>query len=250
MHIAKKHQINKMRVTSVAVARLLDYITPFVVAGISTGELDDLCNKFTINELHVLPANLGYKGYPKTICTSINEVVCHGIPDYNRILKDGDVMNIDVAVKFNNVYGDASRMFMIGNVSDQAKLLVDETKTALELAIEIIKPGVDLNEIGKVIQTHAKKFNFGVVENYCGHGIGKQYHEWPNIAHYDLGHKTGIRLHEGMIFTIEPMLTALPDANNHVLNDKWTVVTNNNCLSAQWEHTVLVTAVGVQILTL
>lgn len=247
--MAKTHHINKMRIAGNATAQLLDFISPFVTVGVSTGFLDDLCHKFILDTLKATPANLGYNGFPKTICTSINEVVCHGIPDDNRVLLDGDILNIDVAVKLNGVYGDASRMYMIGNVTEPAKELVYHTQQALDIAISSVKPGIDINKIGEIIQNYAYSFNYGVVTNYCGHGIGKKYHEWPNIPHSKVSWPIA-KILPGMIFTIEPMLTMSKESSNHVLEDNWTVITNNLTLSAQWEHTILVTNTGAEILTI
>jgi len=242
----KKDEIEAVRKACRATADVLDYLTPFVKPGVTTNGLDVLAFNFIVDHGGV-PANLGYKGFPASLCTSVNDVIAHGIPsDYE--LKDGDIMNIDVAVKLHGYFGDASRMFCIGNVSAIAQTLVDETRNALWRAIYEVHPKKHIGDIGAVIMEHARQFNFGVVANYSGHGVGKMYHQSPEVPHVGLK-KSGAIIKAGTIFTIEPMLNIGAGAN-HVLDDNWTVVTNDGSLSAQWEHTLLVTNKGFEILTL
>lgn len=245
--IKNSEQINKMRVAGKLAANVLDMITPFVKPGISTGELDRICHDFITNEQKAIPANIGYRGYEKTICSSLNQVVCHGIPDYKRILKNGDILNIDVTVIKDGWHGDTSKMFLVGKCEPHNERLVKITQECLYKAIEIVKPGIFLGDIGYVIQNYAENNYYSVVEDYCGHGIGKIYHEDPQILHY--GKKgTGMQIEEGMCFTIEPMIN-LGTKFTKALKDGWTVETRDGRNSAQWEHTLAVTKNGCEVLT-
>jgi methionyl aminopeptidase len=236
-----------MRVAGRLAADVLDMIGQHVVPGITTEELDRLCHDFIVNHQRAVPANVNYKGYPKTICASVNHVVCHGIPG-DRVLKSGDILNIDVTVIKDGFHGDTSRMYFVGKPPVQAQRLTESCFEAMWRGIEQVRPGAYLGDIGHAIQTLAESRNFSVVREYCGHGIGRVYHEDPQVLHYgEPG--TGLELKEGMTFTIEPMINA---GRRHVrlLPDGWTVVTKDHSLSAQWEHTVLVTRSGHEVLTL
>jgi methionyl aminopeptidase len=239
-------EIAKIRLACQAAAKVLLMIAPYVRVGITTEELDRICHDFMVNTLKVIPAPLNYRGFPKSICTSINHVICHGIPGPKK-LKDGDIINIDVTVIKDGYYGDTSMMFMVGTPSILAKRLVQVAQECLYLGIKAVKPGAFLNDIGKAIQKRATIDNFSVVRDYCGHGIGLAFHEQPQVLHYNTGHP-GPQLHPGMIFTIEPMINA-GTYKTKVLPDHWTVVTQDHKLSAQWEHTILVTDIGYEILT-
>lgn len=227
-------------------AQVLAMIAPHVKAGVTTDSLDQLCNAFIVDELKAIPGNVGYHGYSKTLCVSVNQTVCHGIPSA-RVLRDGDILNIDVAVVKDGWYGDTSRMYLVGEASPEARRLVTTTYDALCAGIRVVRPGATTGDIGHAIQTVAQNAGFSVVREYCGHGIGRIYHDELQILHY--GHPgQGTRLKTGMIFTIEPMLNA---GKRHVvqLPDGWTVVTKDQSLSAQWEHMVAVTEDGFQVLT-
>ncbi|WP_343559926.1 type I methionyl aminopeptidase [Kiloniella sp. b19] len=228
-------------------AETLDYITPFVKPGVSTGELNDLCHAF-ITEHGATPAPLNYKGFPKSVCISINHVVCHGIPDEGRILKDGDSLNIDVTVILDGWHGDTSRMFFAGKPTIKAKRLATVTYDCLMYGIEAVRPGATLGDIGHAIQTHAEGNRCSVVRDFCGHGLGLQFHTPPSILHYGRA-GTGPRLREGMIFTIEPMIN-LGKYDVKILNDGWTAVTRDKSLSMQFEHSLGVTEDGCEIFTL
>ena len=246
--IKSKNDIEKLRSAGQLAADVLNMITEYVKPGISTGELDDICYDFIVNEQKATPANIGYNGYEKTSCISVNQVICHGIPNENKILKDNDIVNIDVTVLKNGWYGDTSKMFLVGKAQPHNQKLVSVTQECLYKAIEIAKPGMTLGDIGHVIQTHAEKNHYSVVEDYCGHGIGRKFHESPQILHY--GKKnTGLKLEAGMIFTVEPMIN-VGSYKTKTLNDGWTVVTQDHELSAQYEHTILVTEDGFDILTI
>ena len=215
--------------------------------GISTEELDQKCHDFIVKEQKAIPANIGYRGYEKTICTSINQVICHGIPDQRRILKKEDIVNIDVTVLKDGWHGDTSKMFLVGKALPHNERLVRITQECLYKAIEVVKPGAYLGDIGEVIESHAHKNHYSVVEEYCGHGIGKIYHDEPQILHY--GSKgTGLEIREGMCFTIEPMIN-LGSKSTKILKDGWTVETKDGRNSSQWEHTLLVTSSGCEVLT-
>lgn len=226
---------------------LLDFITPFVKAGVSTRELDSLVYQFTTDN-GAIPAPLGYGDFPKSCCISINDVVCHGIPNEFDILEDGDIVNIDVSTIFKGYFSDASRMFMIGNVTEQARRLVEVCKECLDLGIQAAQPWATLGDVGAAIQAHAEKNGFSVVRDFCGHGVGIKFHEDPEVLHY--GHKgTGMTLVPGMTFTIEPMLNAGSWEVFIDSEDNWTACTDDESLSAQWEHMILITETGNEILT-
>jgi methionyl aminopeptidase len=245
-------EIEKMRIAGRLAADVLDHIGPLVRAGMTTDEIDRLCHDYIVNELESTPAPLnyappGYQPYPKSICTSVNHVVCHGVPG-ERKLKTGDILNIDVTVIKDGYHGDTSRMFYVGQPSIQARRLCDITLECMWLGIDAVKPGAHLGDIGHAIQTHAERHGFSVVREFCGHGIGRKFHEEPQVLHYGRA-GTGLKLEAGMIFTVEPMINAgRPDIRQ--LADGWTIVTKDHSLSAQWEHTVLVTPTGHEVLTL
>ena len=251
IRIKTPEEIEKMRVAGRLAAELLDYITPFVVAGTTTERLDELCHAYMRDVQGTIPAPLnyappGHRPFPKSICTSINHQICHGIPG-DRVLKNGDILNIDVTVIKDGYHGDTSRMFMIGQPSVLARRLVDVTWQCLWLGIEQVRPGARLGDIGHAIQTYAEKQGFSIVREFCGHGIGRQFHEEPQVLHYGRP-GTGPKLEEGMIFTIEPMLNA-GRREIRQLGDGWTVVTKDHSLSAQWEHMLVVTSTGYEVLT-
>jgi methionyl aminopeptidase len=244
--IKTPEEIAKMRVAGRLAAEVLDMIAPHVVAGVTTAELDDICHDYIVNHQHATPAPLNYKGFPKSICTSVNHQVCHGIPGEKR-LKKGDIINIDVTVIKDGYHGDTSRMYFVGAPSIQARRLVQVTRECMLHGIAEVRPGARLGDIGHAIQTHAEGSGFSVVREYCGHGIGRVFHEDPQVLHYGRP-GTGDELVPGMTFTIEPMINAgRPETK--LLPDNWTVVTRDHSLSAQWEHTVLVTENGHEILT-
>lgn len=248
IYIKNKYDIKKMRKAGGLAAKLLNYIAPFVKEGASTLYLNDLCEDFT-KKHGAISAPLNYNGFPKSICTSINNVVCHGIPSAKEILKDGDIINIDITVRLNGYHGDISRTYLIGNVSEEVKNLVRRTENAMYRGIKAVKSGKYLYEVGKTIEKYINKFGYSIVRDYTGHGIGKNFHEDPQVFHhYTLKNK--IRLQEGMIFTIEPMINM--GKSYKVITsplDGWTVTTEDESLSAQFEHTILVTSKGAEILT-
>ena len=245
--IKSKDEIIKMKVAGKLAAEVLEMISPHVVPGVSTGELDEICFNHIVNNQQAIPANVGYKGYEKTICASLNQVICHGIPSSEKILKDGDILNIDVTVIKDGWHGDTSKMFLVGKCAPHNERLVKVTQECLYKGIEAVKPGAFLGDIGNAIQTHAEKNHYSVVEDYCGHGIGTIYHEEPQVLHYGKA-GTGIKLEEGMCFTIEPMINQ-GRKYSKVLKDGWTVETKDGRNSAQWEHTIAVTDMGYEILT-
>jgi methionyl aminopeptidase len=228
-------------------ADVLDMIGEHVRAGVSTDDLDRICNEFIVKSQKTIPANVGYRGFPKTVCTSVNHVVCHGIPN-EKVLRAGDIVNIDVAVIDDGFHGDTSRMYYVGEPSVLARRLSEVCREAMFRGISVVRPGAHLGDIGHAIQTHTEAAGFSVVREYCGHGIGRVYHEEPQILHYGQP-GTGMELKAGMVFTIEPMINA-GKRHTRVLPDGWTVVTKDHSLSAQWEHMVLVTPDGHEILTL
>jgi methionyl aminopeptidase len=237
----------KMREAGRAAAQVLEMIAPQVVAGVSTDELDRICHRYITEDLGCIPAPLNYKGFPRSICTSVNQVVCHGIPG-PKVLKRGDIINIDITVIKDGWHGDTSQTFFIGEPTVLARRLVETTREAMVAGIRAIKPGVRLGDLGHLVQKHAEARGYSVVREYCGHGIGQIFHEEPQVLHYGKP-GTGIELQEGMCFTVEPMLNAgRPEVK--LLPDGWTVVTKDHSLSAQWEHTVLVTESGYEVLTL
>ena len=245
--IKTAEEIDKMRVAGRLGAEVLRMIEPHVQVGITTQELNDICHDYMVNEQQTIPAPLNYRGFPRSICTSVNHVVCHGIPA-DKKLKNGDIINIDITVIKDEFHGDTSRMFTVGKPSIQGKRLIRIAYECLKLGIEMIKPGVRLGDIGHAIQTHAEKNYCSVVREYCGHGIGRIFHEDPQVLHYG-NPNTGLVLEPGMTFTIEPMLN-LGKRQVRLLPDDWTVVTKDHSLSAQWEHTNLVTDDGFEVLTL
>ncbi len=236
----------KLRVAGALAADVLDMIGDHIRPGISTDELDAICNDHIVNVQKTVPANVGYRGFPKTVCTSVNHVVCHGIPN-DRKLKNGDIVNIDVAVIKDGYHGDTSRMYFVGKPAPFAARLAQVCQDAMWRGIETVRPGAHLGDIGHAIQSLAEAEGFSVVREYCGHGIGRVYHEDPQILHYG-EHGTGMELKAGMVFTIEPMINA-GKRQVRVLDDGWTVVTKDHSLSAQWEHMVLVTPTGHEVLT-
>lgn len=245
--IKTPEEIEKMRVAGRLAAEVLEMIAEHVKPGVTTNTLDQICHDYIVNVQQAIPAPLNYKGYPKSICTSINQVVCHGIPN-DKPLKNGDIINVDITVIKNGYHGDTSKMFLVGKVPDWAERLSRVTQECLYLGIEQVRPGCHLGDIGAVIQKHAERQGFSVVREYCGHGIGRLFHEEPQVLHYGSA-GTGIELKEGMIFTIEPMINQ-GVADTRLMGDGWTAITKDRKLSAQWEHTLLVTATGYEILTL
>ncbi|HOY24559.1 MAG TPA: type I methionyl aminopeptidase [Cellvibrio sp.] len=239
--------IEKMRVAGRMAAEVLEMIGPHVQAGVTTAELDKLCHDHIVNVQKAIPACLGYRGFPKSICTSVNQVVCHGIPSEKKVLKNGDIVNIDVTVIYEGFHGDTSAMYFVGTPQPHAERLVQVTQESMYKAIALVKPGCTLGDIGHVIQQHAEGNYYSVVREYCGHGIGKVFHEEPQILHYGRP-GTGMALKEGMAFTIEPMINA-GKPQTKLKSDGWTVETKDGRLSAQWEHTMVVTATGVEVLT-
>ena len=244
--------IAAMRLAGRLASEVLDYITPFVKTGVSTGELDRLCHDYMVNVQGTIPAPLnycppGYKPYPKSICTSINHQVCHGVPG-DRVLKSGDIVNLDITVIKDGFHGDTSRMFLVGEASIAARRLCEITQEAMWAGIRQVAPGKRLGDIGAAIQKMAEGAGYSVVREFCGHGIGRGFHEEPQVLHYGRT-GTGLELKPGMTFTIEPMINAgRPEIKE--LADGWTIVTKDHSLSAQWEHTVLVTDSGVEVLTI
>jgi len=237
----------KMRIAGRLAADVLDMIGAHVQAGITTDELDRICHDYIVNEQDAIPAPLNYRGFPKSICTSVNQVVCHGIPS-DKKLKNGDLINIDITVIKDGFHGDTSRMFAVGVPAPHAERLAKVTHDAMWLGIDCVRPGARLGDIGAAIQAFAEQERYSVVREYCGHGIGRIFHEDPQVLHYGTPN-SGMEIVEGMTFTIEPMLNA---GKRHVklLGDGWTVMTKDRSLSAQWEHTILVTADGFEVLTL
>ena len=240
-------EVEKMRIAGRLAAEVLRMIRPHVQPGITTGELDRICHDYIVNVQQAVPAPLNYKGFPRSICTSVNYQVCHGIPG-DKKLKKGDIVNIDITVIKDGFHGDTSKMFYIGEPSIQAKRLVQITHECMLKGIAMVRPGTRLGDIGHAIQQHAEAHGFSVVREYCGHGIGREFHEDPQVLHYGQP-GTGMVLKPGMTFTIEPMINA-GKREVKLLPDNWTVVTRDHSLSAQWEHTVLVTDKGHEVLTL
>ncbi len=237
-----------MRVAGRLAADVLDMIGAHIKPGVSTGELDDICHRYITETQQAIPAPLNYRGFPKSICTSINHVICHGIPSHDKLLKEGDIVNVDITVIKDGWHGDTSRMFQVGKPSARARKLVEVTYEAMKIGIEMVRPGVRLGDIGEAIQNHAHKHRFSVVREFCGHGIGQVFHEAPQVLHYGRA-GTGLVLEPGMTFTIEPMINA-GKRFCKVLSDGWTAVTKDRSLSAQWEHTLAVTDDGFDVLTL
>lgn len=246
IHLKNAEDLEKMRIAGRLTSQVLDMIEPYVLPGVTTQALDERCHNFIVDELSAIPAPLNYRGFPKSICTSVNHVVCHGIPGEKK-LKNGDIINIDITVIKDGFHGDSSRMFTVGQPPILAKRLIDTTKQCLMKGIEAVKPGTRLGDIGAIIQSLAEAQGFSVVREYCGHGIGRGFHEDPQILHYGKPGE-GIEITPGMTFTIEPMINA-GRAQTKLLSDGWTVVTKDHSLSAQWEHTIAVTDSRVEILT-
>ena len=250
--IKSLEEIQSMRTAGRLAAEVLDFISPYVNLGITTGDLDRLCHEYMVGQQKTVPAPLnyappGYQPYPKSICTSVNHVVCHGVPG-DKKLKGGDIVNIDITVIKDGYHGDTSRMFYVGQPSIQAKRLCEVTYECMWRGIAAVSPGAHLGDIGYAIQSHAERHGFSVVREFCGHGIGVKFHEEPQVLHYGLP-GIGLKLQPGMTFTIEPMINAgKPDIRQ--LADGWTIVTKDHSLSAQWEHTVLVLETGYEVLTL
>ncbi len=245
--IKTPEEIGKMRISGQLAAEVLEMIGDYVKPGITTGELDSICHRYIVEEQKAIPAPLNYKGFPKSICTSLNHVICHGIPSDKKQLKSGDILNIDITVIKDGYHGDTSKMFFVGKPSSAAERLVRVTQECMYKGIDLVKPGIRLGDIGHVIQQHAEGNHYSVVREYCGHGIGAVFHEEPQVMHYGVPGR-GMEIKEGMTFTIEPMIN---QGRRHckLLPDGWTVITKDRKLSAQWEHTVLVTATGHEILT-
>jgi methionyl aminopeptidase len=250
--LTSEDEIARMRNAGALAASVLDMIGEHVQAGVTTDKLNEICHDYIVNEIDCIPAPLNYRNgpgpaFPKSICTSVNHVVCHGIPTSKKTLKNGDCLNIDVTVIKDGYHGDTSKMFSVGKPSVLAERLIRVTQECLYRGIEVIRAGARLGDIGHAIQKHAEANHFSVVREFCGHGIGRQFHDEPQVLHYGRP-DTGITLEEGMTFTVEPMINA---GKRHVkiLPDQWTVVTKDHKLSAQWEHTLLVTATGAEVLT-
>ena len=244
-------EIERMRVAGRLASEVLDFITPYVKPGVTTGKLNDLCHEYMVTVQRTVPAPLhyappGYRPFPKSICTSVNHQVCHGVPG-DRVLKAGDILNIDVTVIKDGFHGDSSRMFFIGEPSIQARRLVEVTYECMWRGIIEVRPGARLGDIGASIQQHAEQQGFSVVREFCGHGIGRKFHEEPQVLHYGKP-ASGMPLEAGMTFTIEPMINAGRPGIRE-LADGWTIVTKDHRLSAQWEHTILVTGSGYEVLT-
>ncbi len=245
--IKTAEEIEKMRVAGRMAAEVLEMIEPHIQPGVTTDELDRICHDYIVERQGAIPAPLNYHGFPKSICTSINHVVCHGIPT-KKTLKKGDILNVDITVIKDGYHGDTSKMFFVGEPSIRARRLVEVAHECLWVGIDMVRPGTTLGDIGHAIQQHAEKHHFSVVREYCGHGIGADFHEAPQVLHYG---KAGVGevLKPGMCFTIEPMINA-GKRDVKLLPDDWTVVTRDRSLSAQWEHTLLVTETGHEVLTL
>lgn len=245
--IKTPEEIEKMRIAGRLAADVLEMIAPHVVPGVTTGELDQICHNFIVNTQKAIPAPLNYRGFPRSICTSVNHQVCHGIPG-NRKLKKGDIINIDVTVIKHGYHGDTSRMYFVDQPSITAKRLTEVTYECMVRGIRTVRPGARLGDIGHAIQSYAEAQHYSVVREYCGHGIGRVFHEDPQVLHYGRP-GTGLLLEPGMTITIEPMINQ-HHAAVKLLPDNWTVVTRDHGLSAQWEHTILVTDTGYEVLTL
>ncbi|CAL4321064.1 Methionine aminopeptidase [Buchnera aphidicola (Eriosoma grossulariae)] len=245
--IKTNQEIEKIRLSCQLAANVLDMIEEYIIPNMNTEKINQICHDYIKNVQKAIPACLGYRGYPKSICISINDVVCHGIPNTKKILKIGDIVNIDIAILKNQYYGDASRMYIVQKTSILGKRLCQITLNSLYLSLSIIKPGIPLKKIGTTIQKYVEKHDFSVVQEYCGHGIGKNFHEEPQILHYE-GDDQGIVLKKNMIFTIEPMVNT-GSREIKLMKDQWTVKTKDRSLSAQYEHTILVTENGCEVLT-
>lgn len=246
--IKTEEDIQKMRVAGRLAAEVLEVVAPYVKPGVSTAELDRICHQHIVDVQQAIPACLNYHGFPKSVCISVNDVICHGIPSEDKILKDGDIVNIDVTVIKEGFHGDTSKMFIVGKPTIQGERLCRITQESLYLAIKMVKPGIRLRELGKAIQKFVEGHDFSVVREYCGHGIGEGFHEEPQVLHYDAD-DGGVVLQKGMAFTIEPMVNT-GDYRIRTMKDGWTVKTKDRGLSAQYEHTLVVTDNGCEIMTL
>ncbi len=247
MIIKNNKDIKKMINVSKIAKNILLYISKYIKAGISTGYINDLCHNKIINYYKSYPAVLGYMNFPKSICTSVNDVVCHGIPNYNFILKNGDIINIDISICKDKYYSDVSKMFFVGTPNINVLKLCNITYNSIFYALKCVKNGNKLNLIGKNIQKYVEYYGYSIVKNYCGHGIGRKLHEFPQILHYKNDYNLSMKT--GMIFTIEPMVN-LGHSDTYIMEDGWTVKTKDGSLSAQYEHTILVTKNGYKILTI
>lgn len=248
--IKTPEQIEKMRIAGRLTAQVLAAVGDIIKPGITTMQIDEFCEDYIVNTLHAIPGSKGQYGYPYSVNTSLNHVICHGMPLTTQILKQGDIVNVDITVIYEGYYGDSSKMFCVGTVASHAQRLVDVTQACLYHGILAVKPHATLGDIGHAVQTHAEKNNYSVVKEYCGHGIGRVMHEDPQVLHYGKP-GTGLVLKTGMVFTIEPMINQGGAAVKHLTKDGWTIaVTKDRKLSAQWEHTILVTETGFEILTL
>ncbi|HGN2347867.1 TPA: type I methionyl aminopeptidase [Proteus mirabilis] len=246
--IKTEEDIQKMRVAGRLAAEVLEVVAPYVKPGVSTAELDRICHQHIVDVQQAIPACLNYHGFPKSVCISVNDVICHGIPSEDKILKDGDIVNIDVTVIKEGFHGDTSKMFIVGKPTIQGERLCRVTQESLYLAIKMVKPGIRLRELGKAIQKFVEGHDFSVVREYCGHGIGEGFHEEPQVLHYDAD-DGGVVLQKGMAFTIEPMVNT-GDYRIRTMKDGWTVKTKDRGWSAQYEHTLVVTDNGCEIMTL
>ncbi|AHG60146.1 type I methionyl aminopeptidase [Buchnera aphidicola] len=245
--IKTESEIKKMRISGKLAAEVLEMVEKHLKPNISTEDINQICHDYIFYEKKALSACLGYHGFPKSICTSINDVVCHGIPSKKQILKEGDIINIDITIIKNNYHGDTSKMFLIGKTSILSKRLCQVAQESLYRSLKIIQPGIPLYKIGEVIQNYVEKNNFSIVKEYCGHGIGRNFHEEPHVLHYK-NKENNVILEKGMIFTIEPMINS-GHSQVKCMKDGWTVKTKDRSLSAQYEHTILVTEYGCDILT-
>ena len=245
--IKSEDDVKKMRIACRLAAEVLEIVEKYVLPGTSTDTLNQICHEHIVHNQNATSACLGYRGFPKSICTSVNQVVCHGIPSEKKILRSGDIINIDVTVLKDGWHGDTSRMFLVGEVASFAERLVQVSQECLYKAIDLVAPGIRLGDLGHVIQAHAENNHYSIVREYCGHGIGKVFHEEPQVLHYG-SPNTGLILEEGMMFTIEPMLNAGRHTTK-LKRDGWTVETSDGRLSSQWEHTILVTSSGCEVLT-
>ena len=246
--IKSPEEVACMRVAGRLAAEVLEMIGPFVVPGVSTGELDRICHDYIVNVQGAVPAPLNYRGFPKSICTSVNQVVCHGIPSDTKVLRQGDIVNIDITVIKDGFHGDTSAMFEVGRCEPHLTRLIRVTQECLYRAIDMVRPGITLGDIGHIIQTHAEASHYSVVREYCGHGIGRVFHEDPQVMHYGRPGQ-GLVIQQGMTFTIEPMINAGGHKTRLNRKDGWTVTTADRRPSAQWEHTLAVTADGCEVLT-
>lgn len=246
--LRNEEEIVKLREACRLAQEVLVMIEPYVKAGVSTGELDRICHDYMVNVQGTIPAPLNYHGFPKATCISINEVVCHGIPSDDRILKDGDILNIDVTVIKDGYYGDNSKMYIVGEPPIRSKKLVEAAQEALYVGLRAVKPGVRLNEIGKAVQKYTESQGFSVVREYCGHGIGTEFHCEPQVLHY-YADDGGVILQKGMVFTIEPMINA-GKKETRLMGDGWTVKTKDRSHSAQYEHQIVVTDNGCEVMTI